>query len=422
MDDIYIQPPQYFEPLYPKSSIDTNTKEGMSNMAQTMSNDIKQFTDTVSSVSSQIATTTENTTAQAIDTLCYKIVDNTDTKYESPSNRHSDQNLLKHSILILILTPLCVFAFYNWYYLLFYEYSKIDKNDMSDFYENLLKNQSPTVKHFIYLFKFLLSPLSILTNGLFSYPDKIKKNVFKLNDTERLFPFQSILCFVLLIILIKTFNFIFDTSSIATMLRPFCIAIICFMWALFVFNDATNNPWFAIPTVWTILLAILYYAGMLGINVTPYAITISIYTIIGYLLFLSVYGIAKYESITNVFTVIGQMMKNIKRTDDSFIKKMQNENAWGIFTPLLSFLDMFNWLLTDNILCVTYILLFLSMIGTVAWKMHSERLKTYISAVLGGAIVVLLSIIVLGMKLNNPTPSDIPVVINNLSKLASMAL
>jgi hypothetical protein len=167
----------------------------------------------------------QNSLPNALYELCYWFVKSDIQQLNSyhpetmsESDLHHDAALLKTFVLIFLSLPLCVWASYNWYYLLFFDEHKVSAMSLKDSW------LGSTIPNFF--LEFAVSPIQFFDYILFSWipstdPEKDKS------------PLQSFNLLCLFIFISMFFiNYIDNNTSMLAMLSFILIFSIVFMYAL----------------------------------------------------------------------------------------------------------------------------------------------------------------------------------------------
>lgn len=139
-----------------------------------------------------------------------QILNNTTDEKLSEDNIKSDAHSLQIFVVSVLILPLCLYATYNWYYLLFFQESLAVPMDL----ENSFFISNPIVNFFL---EFVLAPVKLMDFLLFKWIPTI--------DTDKNFsPFQS-MNFFLLFTFIGVFFMNYIENKVANMGAVFLILV-----------------------------------------------------------------------------------------------------------------------------------------------------------------------------------------------------
>ena len=278
-----------------------------------------------------------------IDKFCDVIVDGFDPGLSNAEHNAYCAYLHSFFITILIL-PVCVWSYYNWYYLLFYKYTKVEPfsivNKAKGWF-GIDLDDSSNDNWFIMFY-----PLDYLIQIVFNI-NPVKSNLF--GDIV-FFPFHGILSIVLLFIIIFLFVGGVEGTVNSGAFTNIISAIIVILWLKWVCGSLARDP----PTaIFSLVAKVVWFSIFLIVPLL--LLKVAFYAIVAVFLFFSFFGIGIYEGFGKVWDLIFIIDKDkeYESTHD-----MDDANDHGFITGIKKIFQMINKLVIGNIIWISYFMVF----------------------------------------------------------------
>jgi hypothetical protein len=348
-----------------------------------------------------------------------QLLNKTHQEKQSDENIKKDARYLQTFVTAVLILPLCLYATYNWYYLLFFQESLAVPMDL----ENSFIVSNPIVNFFL---EFVLAPVKLMDFLLFKWIPEF--------DTDKTFnPFQSVnfilmfifiglffmnyienkvanigvmslilvysmaICYALsidnkyllagmllfigpILTILSLFGKIFGELFESVNFEAIIYVVVILAWAKWSFEYLFSM--FSSPTIPPNLVMLvlnglfILIRLMISIMLVPF----SMFLFNMYLLFNSFFGIARFEE--KWFSALQGIMPFIQREDKNFFDKHN-----------LSFLQYFFDFFYGRFIWLGYILLFLFFIIQFPFTLSSFNLKSTMMTLLCSLLVIFISVL-----------------------------